>query len=132
MGVLNIVVDLRTRQVTCSVDIDAPREGKSTTKVNWLVRLLKSANDKARLECTVLSQRGTGASDLLGPPDRGRGGRRTGSGTLRITCRAGVQTYLQYGVWLFAVLALIVWAISAFQPGMRWYWWGGDVFRWPQ
>jgi hypothetical protein len=66
VGVLNIVVDLRARQVTCSVDIDAPREGKSTTKVNWLVRQLKSANDKARLESTVLSQRGTGASDLLG------------------------------------------------------------------
>jgi hypothetical protein len=66
VGVLNIVVDLRARQVTCSVDIDAPREGKSTTKVNWLVRQLKSANGKAQLESTVLSQRGTGASDLLG------------------------------------------------------------------
>jgi hypothetical protein len=66
VGALNVVVDLRARQVTCSVDLDAPREGKSTTKVNWLVRQLKSADDKARLECNVLSQRGSGASDLLG------------------------------------------------------------------
>lgn len=66
VGSLNIVVDLRARQVTCSVDIDAPREGKPTTKVNWLVRQLKGASDKARLEATVLSQRGPGASDLLG------------------------------------------------------------------
>jgi hypothetical protein len=42
------------------------KEGRPTTKVNWLVRQLKQTNDRARLECNVLNQRGNGASDLLG------------------------------------------------------------------
>ena len=59
-------MDLRARQVICSVDIDAPKEGRSTTKINWLVRQLKHANERTRLECTVMNQRGSGTSDLLG------------------------------------------------------------------
>ena len=33
------------RKVTCHVDVDAPREGRPTTRVNWLVRQLKNAPD---------------------------------------------------------------------------------------
>ena len=66
VGDLNLTIDLRARQVVCSVDLDAPKDGRPTTKVNWLVRQLKQANDKVRLECNVLNQRGGGASDLLG------------------------------------------------------------------
>jgi hypothetical protein len=66
VGPIDITVDLRARLVICSVDIDAPKEGRPTTKVNWLVRQLKQTNDRARLECNVMNQRGNGASDLLG------------------------------------------------------------------
>jgi hypothetical protein len=66
VGPIDITVDLRARLVVCSVDIDAPKEGRPTTKVNWLVRQLKQTNDRARLECNVMNQRGNGASDLLG------------------------------------------------------------------
>jgi hypothetical protein len=66
VGPIDITVDLRARLVICSVDIDAPKEGRPTTKVNWLVRQLKQTNDRARLECNVINQRGNGASDLLG------------------------------------------------------------------
>jgi hypothetical protein len=66
VGTLDLVVDLRARQVICSVDIDAPKDGRPTTKVNWLVRQLKQANDRVRLECSVVNQRGNGASELLG------------------------------------------------------------------
>lgn len=66
VGALDIEVDLRARQVVCSVSVDAPKEGKPTTKVNWLIRQLKNAPDKSRLECTVMNQRGGGASELLG------------------------------------------------------------------
>lgn len=65
VGTLNLTVDLRARQVVCSVQLDAPKEGRPTTKVNWLVRQLKQANDRTRLECQVLNQRGDGASELL-------------------------------------------------------------------
>jgi hypothetical protein len=66
VGPIDITVDLRARLVICSVDIDAPKEGRPTTKVNWLVRQLMQTNDRARLECNVMNQRGNGASDLLG------------------------------------------------------------------
>src|SRR4051812_29263135 len=47
---LNIEVDLRASRVTVHVDIDGPREGRPTTRVNWLVRQLKAAPDSVRLE----------------------------------------------------------------------------------
>ena len=65
-GPLDVVVDLRARQITCSVDIEAPRDGRPTTKVNWLIRQLKATDERVRLESTVLNQRGAGASALLG------------------------------------------------------------------
>lgn len=66
VGDLDIAVDLRSRQVTCSVNIDAPRDGRPTTKVKWLIRQLKNTHDKVRLEANVANQRGAGASELLG------------------------------------------------------------------
>jgi len=66
VGSLDIVVDLRAKQITCSVEIEAPREGRPTTKVNWLTRQLRNADDRVRLESTAQNQRGVGATDLLG------------------------------------------------------------------
>ena len=65
-GPLDIMVDLRAKAITCSVEVEAPREGRSTTKVNWLTRQLKSADQRVRLESTAHNQRGVGATDLLG------------------------------------------------------------------
>ena len=49
-GHLIVTADLRAAKVTCHVDMDAPREGRPTTRVNWLLRQLKSAPDATRLE----------------------------------------------------------------------------------
>jgi len=65
VGPLNLTVDLHSHQVRCLVDIDAPREGRATTRVNWLVRQLRRAPDDVRIEATVLHGRGPGATDLL-------------------------------------------------------------------
>lgn len=62
---LYVTADLRSGQVTCHVDIDAPREGRPTTRVNWLVRQLKAAPDDVRVEATAVRSRGTGAAELL-------------------------------------------------------------------
>jgi hypothetical protein len=62
---LNIELDLRSNRVTCHVDVDAPREGRPTTRVNWLLRQLKAAPDALRLEAFTLHTRGPGAADLL-------------------------------------------------------------------
>ncbi len=47
---LRIAADLRASRITCSFDVEAPREGRGTTRVNWLLRQLKSAPDSTRVE----------------------------------------------------------------------------------
>jgi hypothetical protein len=63
---IQVTADLRAGRITVSVDIDAPREGRAQTRVNWLVRQLKGAPDSVRLEAFAVNARGAGATDLLG------------------------------------------------------------------
>lgn len=65
VGDIVITADLRASQVTCHVDVDAPREGRPTTRVNWLVRQLKAAPDSVRVESFVVRGRGSAAAELL-------------------------------------------------------------------
>ncbi|WP_208544043.1 hypothetical protein [Nocardioides seonyuensis] len=65
VGHLVVTADLRAGSVTCHVDVDAPREGRGTTRVNWLVRQLKNAPDKTRIEAFVAHARGSQAAELL-------------------------------------------------------------------
>jgi hypothetical protein len=65
VGQLVITADLRAGKVTCHVDLDAPREGRPTTRVNWLVRQLKNAPDATRVECFHAHARGSSAAELL-------------------------------------------------------------------
>lgn len=60
-----VTVDLRAGRVTCHVDLDAPREGRPTTRVNWLVRQLRNAPDNIRIEAHAAHARGPGQADLL-------------------------------------------------------------------
>ncbi|MEV4727372.1 stress response protein [Micromonospora humida] len=65
VGTLQVTADLRAGQVLCHVDVDAPRSGRPTTRVNWLVRQLKDAPDTVRIEAFAMHARGGGATDLL-------------------------------------------------------------------
>lgn len=65
IGQLVVTADLRSGRVSCHVDLDAPRDGRPTTRVNWLVRQLKNAPDSARVECFVAHSRGSSAAELL-------------------------------------------------------------------
>ena len=65
VGHLVVTADLRSGRVTCHVDLDAPREGRATTRVNWLVRQLKDAPDDARVESFTVHSRGSSAAELL-------------------------------------------------------------------
>jgi hypothetical protein len=47
------------------VDVDAPREGRQTTRVNWLVRQLKNAPESLRLEAFAAHARGVSTASLL-------------------------------------------------------------------
>ncbi|MCP3420467.1 hypothetical protein [Nocardioides pinisoli] len=65
VGHLVVNADLRSGRVTCYVDVDAPREGRATTRVNWLLRQLKNAPDSTRVEVFVAHARGSQAAELL-------------------------------------------------------------------
>jgi hypothetical protein len=65
VGPMFVRADLRASQVVCHVDVEAPRSGRSTTRVNWLVRQLKDCPDSTRLEAFALHARGGGAAELL-------------------------------------------------------------------
>jgi hypothetical protein len=65
VGSVVVTADLRAGRVTCHVDVDAPREGRPATRVNWLVRQLKDAPENVRVEAFVAHGRGTSAAELL-------------------------------------------------------------------
>jgi len=65
VGVLHVTADLRAGQIICHVDADAPREGRSTARVNWLVRQLRNAPEDIRIEAFTMYARGTGTAELL-------------------------------------------------------------------
>ena len=62
---LALLADLRAYQLTTSVVIDAPREGKPTSRVNWLLRQLGNAPAHLRITVSFTNARET-TSLLLG------------------------------------------------------------------
>jgi hypothetical protein len=62
---LTVELDLRAGRITCWVDVDAPKEGRPATRVNWLVRQLKAAPEGLRLEAFAAHGRGTSTAALL-------------------------------------------------------------------
>jgi hypothetical protein len=63
VGPLDLDVDLRARQVTTSVRVDAPAEGRPTARINWLLRQLSEAPADLRIEVAFANSRET--SSLL-------------------------------------------------------------------
>ena len=62
---IKITADLRAGLIHCAVTVPAPREGRSTTRVNWLVRQLKTAPGQLCIEPSVAWQRGRGPARTL-------------------------------------------------------------------
>ena len=65
VGPIGVEANLRTKRVTTTVEIPAPREGRPKTRVNWLLRQLKAAPDDLRVEVRLARTRST-QSMLLG------------------------------------------------------------------
>jgi hypothetical protein len=65
VGSLVVTSDLRAGRTTCSVDVQAPKNGKSTTRVKWLIRQLSAAPENVRVEAFVAHSRGAGDAALL-------------------------------------------------------------------
>jgi hypothetical protein len=62
---IEIAADLRARQVTTSVHIQAPGDGRQATRINWLLRQLRSADPRLRVTASFTNTRET-SSVLLG------------------------------------------------------------------
>ena len=62
---LVFVADLRARQLTTSVVLDAPREGRTASRVNWIIRQLENAPADLRITTSFCNVRET-TSLLLG------------------------------------------------------------------
>jgi len=65
VGPITLSANLRSGKVTAHVDLEAPRDGRATTRVNWLIRQLKNAPGDTRVESFVANARGAGATELL-------------------------------------------------------------------
>ncbi len=61
---LDVSADLRGGRVTVSIDVDAPREGRAATRINWLMRQLKDAPGGLRVDAFTTNAR-TSTSELL-------------------------------------------------------------------
>lgn len=64
-GPLNVVADLRSRQITVSTELAAPRDGRTKGRVSWLLRQLRDAPDDLAIGTKVLRSTSTYAA-LLG------------------------------------------------------------------
>lgn len=62
---ISIIADLRAQQIVASISLAAPKTGRATTKVNWLLRQLKSTSPSVRIDSWGKRSR-TSMADLLG------------------------------------------------------------------
>ena len=62
---IKITADLRAGLIHCSITVSAPREGRPTTRVNWLLRQLKHAPGNLCIEATSAWQHGPGPARTL-------------------------------------------------------------------
>lgn len=61
---VQLAADLRASRLTAAVEVEAPREGRATTRINWLLRQLKDAPEGLRIDAFALHSR-AGTSALL-------------------------------------------------------------------
>jgi hypothetical protein len=62
---LEITVDIRAGQILTSIIVDAPKEGRAQTRVNWLLRQLKKSPPGLRIETRVKRAATAAAACLL-------------------------------------------------------------------
>ena len=63
---IDIVVDLRANRVDCAATLQAPTEGRSSTRIHWLLRQLRNAPDDLMIMATSARARDSGPSHPLG------------------------------------------------------------------
>jgi hypothetical protein len=110
---IEITADLRSGRITCSITLDAPAQGRNTTRVNWLVRQLTRAPDAVLLMAWAAFARTPGpahpitavreAPDILIEDPK----KDLRSLTVRLTAMAGSKRGQGQGSFVGSVLALV-------------------------
>jgi hypothetical protein len=110
---IGVTADLRAGLIHCSVTVPAPREGRATTRINWLLRQLKSAPPQLCIEGTYAWQRGRGPARSL-PEARANPktlldepGHELRAFTLTLSSNAGTARGLGHGSFSNSVLAAV-------------------------
>jgi hypothetical protein len=67
VGDMTVEADLRTRRVTTSVRVEAPREGRPKTRINWMLRQLRTAPGDLRIDVSFAGARETSLSEAQDP-----------------------------------------------------------------
>jgi len=62
---IDILVDLRANRVDCSATVQSPTEGRTTTRINWLLRQLKDAPRDLMITAASARARDSGPSHPL-------------------------------------------------------------------
>lgn len=110
---IKITADLRAGLIHCAVTVPAPREGRPATRVNWLVRQLKTAPGQLCIQTSAAWQRGRGQSRTL---DEARTDPRSlvedpvhelRSFTLSLSCNAGPARGQARGSFVDSVLTAV-------------------------
>lgn len=73
VGPIGVEANLRTRRLTTTVEIQAPKEGRPKTRINWLLRQLKDAPADLRVEVRLARARSTQSAllrDCRDAPER--------------------------------------------------------------
>lgn len=65
VGPITLTASLAARTITASVAVDAPEDGRPTTRVNWLVRQLRDVSDQARVSSAFAGVRETNSVRLV-------------------------------------------------------------------
>lgn len=64
VGNITVEADLRTKRVTTSVEVAAPRSGGAKRRINWLLRQLKDAPGELRIDVRFVNAHETGSALL--------------------------------------------------------------------
>lgn len=110
---IDVSADVRSGLITCSINVAAPTQGRSKTRINWLVRQLANAPDKVSIQAWPLWARIPGPSHalsdirerpecLIEDPEK-----ELKSFTVRLSAVAGTKRGQGRGSFVGSVLALV-------------------------
>jgi hypothetical protein len=110
---INVTADLRAGRISCSVSIDAPQQGRNSTRVKWLTRQLAAAPGALLLEAWSAFARTPGPSQPISAVREAPGclfeesKKELRTFTISLSAVAGTKRGQGRGSFVGSVLALV-------------------------